>query len=112
MPSIRIRETDSSKFADQTLIALSYNGDRNDYPIISASGVGKNYKSITYNDDNTITLVDEKDIEHVMICKYNDEGKLIEVTYDDVPAEITYSDEEMVAIVNTAIDLSLAPTSN
>ncbi len=112
MPSIRIREVDSSKFADQTIIALSYNGNTNEYPVISASGSGKVYQSIVYNEDNTITLVDENDVTHVMSCKYDDSGKLVEVTYDDVLAEITYSDEEMVAIGNTAIDLSLAPTAD
>ena len=35
---------------------------------MNSGGVSVEYKSITYNEDNTITLIDKDDIVHTMSC--------------------------------------------
>lgn len=71
----------------------------------SGDGEELAYKSITYNKDNTITLIDTDDIEHTMECVYTD-GVLTEITYDRQPTSIKYEDGALVKIGGTSIDLS------
>jgi hypothetical protein len=63
------------------------------------------YKSITYNEDDTITLIDSEDIEHTMECTYVD-GILTKITYDGQTTSIQYEDGALVKIGSTAIDLN------
>ena len=66
------------------------------------------YKSITYNADNTIILIDSDDVEHIMSCVYED-GKITSITLDDEEIKLSYDGDDLIAVENTAIDLSNAP---
>ena len=63
------------------------------------------YKSITYNKDHTITLIDSDDVEHTMECIYTD-GVLTDITYDGRPTSLTYEDGVLTKIGSTTIDLN------
>lgn len=66
------------------------------------------YKSIVYNKDDTITLIDADDIEHIMACVYEDD-KLIGVNYDGKAIRLGYEGEELKSVGKTDVDLSNAP---
>lgn len=75
-------------------------------------GIGESteYKSITYNDDDTITLIGKDDSEHTMVCTY--EGKkLVGVKYDGKAIRLGYKNDALNSVGTTAVDLSNAKTS-
>lgn len=69
------------------------------------------YKSITYNEDDTITLIDQNDVEHTIVCTY-DGGKIVKVTYDGAKLELEYNKNKLVQVGDTEIDLEKFPESN
>jgi hypothetical protein len=82
-----------------TTVFTPYNPD-----LASGSG-GITYTSITYNEDNTITLTDKDGVEHTMSCTYED-GKLIGVTYDGKRVNLTYDGDVLVKVGRTAVDMA------
>jgi hypothetical protein len=68
------------------------------------SGGGVEYSNITYNDDNTITLIETNGTEHTMACVYEDD-KLVSVSYDNKEVSVNYKDDKMY-IGDTVVDLS------
>ena len=74
----------------------------------TGSGLDIEYKSIIYNEDNTITLIDVNDIEHTVSCIYED-GKIASVTFDDEEIKLSYNGDDLVAVGNVATDLSNVP---
>ena len=72
------------------------------------SGGGASYTSITYNADNTITLIDKDGITHTMVCTYEDD-RLISVTYDGKAIDLVYEGDVLKSVGKTDVDLSNAP---
>lgn len=68
------------------------------------------YKSIVYNKDDTITLIDTDDIEHIMACVYEDD-KLIGVNYDGKAIKLVYEGDVLKRVGKTVVDLFNAPMS-
>jgi hypothetical protein len=74
------------------------------------SGINNEYKSITYNKDNTITLIDKNDVIHSMSCTYEN-NKMISITYDGRMINLSYDDNDaLIGIGNKEINLKNAPT--
>lgn len=69
------------------------------------SGGGIQYTSITFNDDDTITLIDTDGVTHTMSCVYEGD-RLKTVTYDGSEVSLTYKGENLTKIGSTDIDLS------
>ena len=69
------------------------------------------YKSITYNTDNTITLIDSEDVEHTMSCTYED-GKITSITLDNEEIKLSYDGDSLIAIEDTVMDLSKTPINS
>jgi hypothetical protein len=61
------------------------------------------YKSITYNEDNTITLIDNDDIEHTMTCVYED-NKITAITLDDEEIKLSYDSDNLIAVEDTVVN--------
>lgn len=74
-------------------------------------GIGIKYKSIIYNIDGTVTLIDTDDVEHTMSCAYED-GKIISVTLDGKETKLSYSGDDLVAVGSVATDLSNVPKNS
>ena len=72
------------------------------------SGGGASYTSITYNADDTITLVEKDGTEHTMVCTYEDD-RLISVAYDGKAIDLVYEGDVLKSVGKTDIDLSDAP---
>jgi hypothetical protein len=62
------------------------------------------YKSITYNDDNTITLVDNDNEVHILSYSYEN-NKLTNVLYDDEEIELDYNNDNITKVQQTDMDL-------
>jgi hypothetical protein len=77
----------------------------------AVGGLTVNYKSITYNDDNTITLIDTDDVEHTMECIYTD-GKLTYITFDGQKIKLDFDGDKLIGIDNKEINLESAPSFN
>lgn len=77
----------------------------------TGSGIGIEYKSIIYNEDDTITLIDADDVEHTVSCIYED-GKITSVTLDDEEIKLSYNGDDLVAVDNVATDLSNVPKNS
>lgn len=86
-----------------TTVFTPYNPD-----LASGSG-GITYTSITYNEDNTITLTDKDGAEHTMECEYTD-GELTSVKYDGKAIKLTYDGDVLVKVGKTDIDMSNTQT--
>ena len=69
------------------------------------SGGGIQYTSVTFNDDDTISLVDSEGNPHTMSCIYEGD-RLKTVTYDGSEVSLTYTGENLTKIGSTEIDLS------
>lgn len=67
------------------------------------------YKSITYNEDDTITLIDQNDVEHIIVCTY-ESGKMVKVTYDGAKLDLDFDGVPLIQISETEIDITNAPT--
>jgi N-acetylneuraminic acid mutarotase len=67
------------------------------------------YKSITYNEDDTITLIDNNEVAHTLVCKYT-EGKITDIRYDGVRIDLGYDTDKLINVGGTDIDLGEAPT--
>lgn len=98
---------------------IDVNGTETTYQLMQmianiSGGSGVSYTSITYNDDDTITLIDTDGTEHTMVCTYEGE-KLASVTYGDKEISIGYEGEDLKSVGNTVIDLNgywYTPTRN
>jgi hypothetical protein len=66
------------------------------------------YKSITYNEDNTITLIDNDDIEHTISCLYEDE-KIVSIALDSEEIKLSYDGDNLIAAEDTMINLNNMP---
>ena len=66
------------------------------------------YKSIVYNEDNTITLIDNEDVEHTVSCIYEDDA-IVAITLDNKIINLNYNDDGLVSVEGTATDLNNAP---
>ncbi len=69
------------------------------------------YLSVTYNDDDTITLIDKEGTEHTMVCTYQGD-KLVDVKYDGKTVRLSYKDDALNRVGNTAVDFANAKTSS
>lgn len=76
---------------------------------VQASGT-TSYTNATYNNDNTITLIDTDDTEHTMACTY-EEDRLISVTYDGKAIKLGYEGDVLKSVGKTVVDLFNAPMS-
>lgn len=76
--------------------------------IAEVAGGGGQYKSVTYNGDNTVALVDKQGVYHVIECEYTN-NKLTGVTYDGSPIELTYDGTTLVKIGRTDVNIANAP---
>lgn len=79
--------------------------------MMNSGGMSVEYKSITYNEDNTITLIDKDDVIHTMVCVYEDD-KIVSVTYDGKVVNLTYDDDKLITIGKTTIDIENVPISS
>jgi hypothetical protein len=69
------------------------------------------YKSITYNENNSITLVDEDDNIHNLSFDYED-GVLTNVVYDEKENELIYEDGVLTNVNGKEINLAEVPIFN
>lgn len=74
----------------------------------TGSNINIEYKSIVYNEDNTITLLDNEDVEHTVSCIYED-GKITSVTLDNEKIKLSYNGDDLISVENIAIDLNQIP---
>jgi hypothetical protein len=74
------------------------------------NGGGIQYTSITYNDDDTITMIDTDGVTHTMVCVYEDD-KLSSVTYDGKEIKLHYTDDALDMVGKTEVNLSNAKSS-
>ena len=66
------------------------------------------YKSIVYNEDNTITLIDNEDVEHTVSCVYEDDT-IVAITLDNKIINLNYNNDSLVSVEDTVTDLSKVP---
>lgn len=70
----------------------------------SAGGI--NFKSVSINDNNTITVVDIKDNSHILTPTYNGEGIITSIIYDDINIPLVYDSEgNLIKIGDSNIDV-------
>ena len=68
-------------------------------------GSGINYKSMTINSDNTITIIDLEDTEHTLVPAYTD-NVITAITYDGKNVKLTYDDNgNLIKIGDSDVDL-------
>ena len=48
------------------------------------------YKKIIYNDNNTLTLIDTKNVKHTIAYGYDANGKIVSLSRNGSPIEISY----------------------
>ena len=68
-----------------------------------------NYKTITYNEDNSITLIDGDDIEHKIICKYDENDRIKSISFDGQFIALGYTEEMLEGIGAININVNKAP---
>lgn len=78
---------------------------------MSDSGTNIDYKSIEYNEDNTIALIDNNDVEHIMVCNYED-GKITSITFDNEEVKLSYDGDDLIAVENTMMNLNNVPKTS
>lgn len=71
----------------------------------------RDYKNITYNDDNTMTLVDGDGIEHTISCVYDD-GKITGITCDNKLITVAYDNDQLVSVNGVNIDIGNVPINS
>ena len=69
------------------------------------------YKSIVYNEDNTITLIDNEDVEHTVSCIYEDDA-IVAITLDNKIINLNYNDDNLVSVEGTTTNLNNAPKTS
>lgn len=69
------------------------------------------YSSITYNEDDTITLIETNGTVHTMTCEYED-GKLVSLKYGDKAIDLTYDNDVLIGVDDMAVDVSKAPATS
>jgi hypothetical protein len=95
---------------------VTTDGTETTYQIMSkiadvTGGDGVEYSSITYNEDNTITLIQTNGTIRTMTCEYED-GKLVSLKYGDKVIDLTYDNDILVGIDDMAVDVSKAPATS
>ena len=69
-------------------------------------GSGINYKSMTINGDNTITIVDLEDTEHTLVPTFTD-NVITAITYDGKNVKLTYDENgNLIKIGDSDVDLT------
>lgn len=103
---------------DNVDIKLTYDGDKlvaiDDSEVNFDFALANNrfiYKSITYNEDNTITLIDQNDIAHTLVCVY-DEGKLISLSLDGQELDFSYNEDGTLNIEGSELNFENVPSYN
>lgn len=74
------------------------------------SGSSVEYSNIVYNDDNTITLIDDKGNIHTISCVYEGD-RIVSISYDGENIELEFNGETLVNVGGTHIDVSNAPAN-
>lgn len=99
-------------------INLIYNGDElvsiGDTEVNFEYALANNrfiYKSVTYNNDNSITLIDQNDIIHTLVCVY-EEGKLISLSLDGQELDFSYNEDGTLNIEGSELNFENAPSYN
>lgn len=102
---------------DDEEVILSYDGDElvgiNDSKVDFEHALTNNrffYKSITYNEDNSITLIDHNDVVHTLYCVYED-GKLVSASFDGQETVFDYNGESLIDIEGAELNFENAPSS-
>jgi hypothetical protein len=72
--------------------------------ISNGGGDSIHYKSITYNEDNTITLIDNDNVEHTINYLYEN-GNIKSVSYDNEDIPLNYKGDNTVEIGGTITNL-------
>ena len=95
------------------LVAVGELANKIEKAIASADTSNTQYKSITYNADNTITLIDRDDAAHIMTCVYED-NKITAITLDGEEIKLSYDSDSLITIENTVVnfDSILSDTDN
>lgn len=71
------------------------------------------YTKVEYGENDTIKLYDEDNNEHVLQCAYDDNGKLISITFEDGETiSMNYTDDVINSVGNIEIDVANAPAVN
>jgi hypothetical protein len=117
-PTYDIGKVSSVKFDDK-VVDLGFDGDQItsiDNKVVDIGYAPKseninafNYKTITYNEDNSITLIDSDDIEHKIICKYDENDKIKSISFDGQFIALDYSEEMLEGIGAININVDKAP---
>jgi hypothetical protein len=117
-PTYDIGKVSSIKFDDK-VIDLVFDGDQItsiDNKVVNIENAPKsdninayNYKTITYNEDNSITLIDGDDIEHKIICKYDENDRIKSISFDGQFIALDYSEEMLEGIGAININVDKAP---
>ena len=69
-------------------------------------GSGINYKSMTINSDNTITVIDLEDTEHTLVPTFTD-NVITAITYDGKNVKLVYdNDGNLIKIGDSDVDLT------
>ena len=78
-----------------------------------STGGGKDvkFKSITYNEDNSITIVDNDNKTYTVSCVYEN-GKIVSIALDDEEVILSYDGDELVGINDSKVDFEHALTNN
>lgn len=74
----------------------------------TGSNINIEYKSIVYNEDNTITLIDNEDVEHTVYCEYENDS-IVAIRLDDEIINLGYNNDDLISVENIAIDLNQIP---
>lgn len=73
------------------------------------SGGGAVYKSIVYNEDDTIDLIKKDGTTHKLECEYVD-GMVSQIKFDDKKVRLEYDGQVLVKLGVTNISTTRAPT--
>jgi hypothetical protein len=111
----QVEDANALGIANLTEQGVELSADATTYEIMQkiadvVGGDAVRYKSIVYNDDDTITLIDTDGVTHTMVCVYEDD-KLSSVTYDGKEIGLHYTDDALDMIGKTEVDLSNAKVS-
>lgn len=117
-PTYDIGKVSSVKFDDK-VIDLVFDGDQItsiDNKVVNIGYAPKseninsfNYKTITYNEDNSITLIDSDDIEHKIVCKYDENDRIKSISFDGQFIALDYTEEMLEGIGAININVDKAP---
>jgi len=113
------------ELADDQIVNITYDGKTLDFQYnetgaleyfgeteinlgeLPSSNNEPDYASISYEEDNTVTLLDNAGNEKKMTYAY-EEGKITSLNYDDTVIDIQYNENgDLIKIGDTSIDLAI-----